>query len=252
MKKLLTGFLAAAVIMLTSCETTREITIAPDGSGKVITTLDMSGLIGMMKMSGQSEQMEKMERPVDTTINLGLMADSVPDLTAEQRQLMKGGVLGMKMNMDEDVFVFKIDFPFKKITEIAAIDELTSKAMDQVGKKQMAGGGEEEMPEGMMPETDKASPAQYFNTVYKPGLIESKLDATKYEGMADNEMLQGLKEMAGMGMGKNTVVIKLPVPAKKTTGSNLVLSEDKKTVTITTSLEEFFEDPKKLEYRIEY
>ncbi|RYY56360.1 MAG: hypothetical protein EOO09_07000 [Chitinophagaceae bacterium] len=253
MNKLLTGFLASAVIMLSSCETTREITINQSGKGTIATTIDMGGLLGMAKMSGQGEQMEKMDRPMDTTINLSAIADSVPDLTPEQRKLMKGGVLKVKMDMPQDQFTFKVDFPFENVADIAAIDKLTGKVMQEATKKTMKEGGEGEgMPEGMMPDGEKAGVDQYFVTTYSKGLIETKLDADKYATMADNEMLQGLKEVAGMGMGKTTVVINLPNAAKKVTGANLVLSEDKKKVTITSSLEDFFDDAKKMEYRIEY
>ena len=65
-------------------------------------------------------------------------------------------------------------------------------------------------------------------------------------------MMQGMKEMAGMGMGKTTVIINLPNAAKKVQGAGVTLSEDKKKVTIVSSLEDFFDDAKKMEYRIEY
>lgn len=252
MKKVLFGFLASCVILLTSCETTREINIGSDGNGTIATKIDMGGLLGMAKMSGQGEELGKMDRPLDTTIQLYTIADSLPDLTAEQRAIMKTGKLGLKMNMEEDQFAFQIDFPFTKVSDIGIIDKLTGKVLKEASKKSMAGAGKGDMPDGMMPDTEKGSVEEYFTVSYSKGLIESKLDTAKYATMADNEMVQGLKEVAGMGMGKTTVIYNLPVAAKKVSGSNAVLSADKKTVTVETSLEDFFNDAKKMEYRIEY
>ncbi|RYY58753.1 MAG: hypothetical protein EOO05_15400 [Chitinophagaceae bacterium] len=252
MKKVLFGFLASSVILLTSCETTREINIGSNGKGTIATTVDMGGLLGMAKMSGQGQEMDKMERPLDTTIYLSSFADSIPELTSEQRAIMKTGKLGLKMNMESDQFVFNIDFPFDKVSDIGVIDKLTGKVMKEAGKKSMAGADKGDMPDGMMPDAEKGSVDEYFTVSYAKGLIESKLDTAKYATMGDNEMLQGLKEVAGMGMGKTTVIYNLPVAAKKVSGANVTLSEDKKKVTIVTSLEDFFEDAKKMEYRIEY
>ncbi len=65
--------------------------------------------------------------------------------------------------------------------------------------------------------------------------------------------MQSLKEMAGQGMPMNTTLIyNLPKPAKKAEGKNVKLSEDKKKVTITSSVDDFFDDVTKLEFKIEY
>jgi hypothetical protein len=62
-----------------------------------------------------------------------------------------------------------------------------------------------------------------------------------------------MKEMASQGMSQATkIIIHLPSPAKKAEGVGVSLSEDKKTVTINESMEDFFDDGKKLEFLIEY
>ena len=55
----------------------------------------------------------------------------------------------------------------------------------------------------------------------------------------------------GLSM-KATSVINLPRPAQKAEGKGIKLSEDKKKVTITADLDDFFADPAKLEYKIKY
>jgi hypothetical protein len=49
-----------------------------------------------------------------------------------------------------------------------------------------------------------------------------------------------------------TLIYNLPRPVKKAEGKNLKVSDDKKKVTILTSVEDFFDDVSKLEFRIEY
>ena len=55
----------------------------------------------------------------------------------------------------------------------------------------------------------------------------------------------------GLSMKAN-YVINLPRPAKTVEGKGIKLSEDKKTITISSDLDDFFDDPSKLEYKIEY
>src|SRR5215207_6974846 len=122
---------------MTSCETTREITLKDDGSGTVLTTTDMSGLIALAKMSGQGKEMEKADKAIDTTINLDKMVDSIPDLTPEEKVLAKKGKLGLDLNMGEEKLITRLQFPFANTEEIVKLDQLSSKVMQQTMKKQM-------------------------------------------------------------------------------------------------------------------
>jgi hypothetical protein len=62
-----------------------------------------------------------------------------------------------------------------------------------------------------------------------------------------------LKEAGIMGIPVlTTQVINLPRPAKKAEGKNVKLSDDRKKVTIKSSIDDFYDEPAKMEYRIEY
>ena len=102
MKKLLGLLLIGSAFVMTSCETTREISFKEDGSGTMVTTTDMSGLLAIAKMSGQGKDMEGDDKAIDTTINLDKMVDSIPDLSAEEKALAKKGTLGLNLNMAEE------------------------------------------------------------------------------------------------------------------------------------------------------
>lgn len=250
MKKLLGLLLAGGMLAFTSCETTREITLNENGSGSLMTTTDMSGLIGIAKMSGQD--MSKSEKALDTTINLDKMVDSLPELSSEEKELVKKGVLGLVMNLDEEKLVTKLQFPFENSAQIKKLDEVSDKIMKKAMQKEAASGkdGASAIPDDQMP---KATIDDYFTMTYGEGVIEKKHIPEKYAKVGEDQGMQALKEVSGQGMPFNTTLIyNLPKPAKKVEGKNAKLSEDRKKVTIATSIDDFFDDVTKLEFRIEY
>ena len=250
MQKLLVLFLIGGTVAMTSCETTREISFNNDGSGSLVTTTDMSSLLGIAKMSGKD--LEKESKAIDTTIFLDKMVDSIPDLSAEEKELVKKGKISLTMNMGDGKLITKLEFPFSNAGQISKLDRLSAKVMQDAMKKQSedsAGGAPpisgDDMPKGSMDD--------YFITTYEKGVIEKKHIPAKYDSVGNDKSMQAIKEMAGQGMPMNTILIfNLPGPAKKAEGKNVKLSEDKKKVTITGSVDDFFDDVKKLEFRIEY
>ena len=70
--------------------------------------------------------------------------------------------------------------------------------------------------------------------------------------VGDDEGMKAMKEMSTMGVGNSKLILYLPSPVKKAEGKSVTVSEDKKTVTIMSSMEDFFDDGKSLEFRIEY
>lgn len=247
MKKILGLLLIGGALAMTSCETTREISLHEDGSGKLITTTDMSSLIGIAKMSGADLGKEA----IDTIISIDKMTDSIADLSVEEKELIKKGTLGLTINMSEEKLITKLQFPFSHAGQIGKLDQVSAKVMQQAMKQ--AGQGAQAalpIPQDQMP---TGSLDDYFITTYAKGIIEKKHIAEKYAAVGEDQSMQALKEMAGQGMPMNTTLIfNLPQPAKKATGKNVKLSEDKKRVTITSSVDDFFDDITKLEFKIEY
>lgn len=248
MKRLSFLSFAAALFFLTSCETTREIVIGSNGDGSMSTTVDMSQLIGIAKMSGKGEEM-KNQKAIDTTVSFASLADSLNGTSPEEKELVKKGTMNMIMNMEDDKFIAKMNFPFTNISELAQLDKLSGK-MTQEGMKSMSGKNGQGLPDDEMPQ---ASVDDYFITTYSTGLIERKLNKEKYAAVADDKGAQALKEVSEQGMPiSSKIVINLPRPAKKVEGANAKLSEDKKKVTIENDMSDFFDDATKMEFKIEY
>jgi hypothetical protein len=251
--KFLFALLCSGTLLLAGCfETKQEITLKDDGSGVFNNTNDMSALIGMAKQMGGKEQLDKMgESKMDTVISLSLMADSLKDISAEDREMVKKGSLKLDMDMSTDKFITVLSLPFTNPEQIGRLNQFAENMVQKIMMEQMAG---DKKPEGMGDAVPSlGSISNYYVTTYSKGLIEKKLLKEKYAGVESDESMQGLKEVSSMGMPmNNTTIINLPRAAKKAEGKNIKLSDDKKTVTITASTEEFFDDASKLEFRIEY
>jgi hypothetical protein len=253
MKRILLLFLIAGSCWLTGCETTREISLNQDNSGTLMTTMDMSGLLGMAKMSGQSKELDKLnDEVVDTTISLDAAADSIRDLTSEERALIRKGKLSLHMNAADEKLIVKTEFLFSNAGQIVRLDQLSSRLMQQTFKK-LASHNEEDSALGLSgTDIPTGSIDDYFSTTYSKNSIEKKLNKEKYATVGNDEGMKALKEMSAMGIGNTTLIINLPRPVKKTEGKNIKLSDDKKKITITSSAEDFFDDGAALEFKIEY
>ena len=240
--------MAGLVFFLAGClETTQEVTINTDGAGQYSTTNDMSAILAMAKSMGGDDTEKMNEMKVDTVINLDILVDSIPSLTADEKTLMKNGQIKMKIDFAEEKGVYSIHFPFSSLSEINKLNKLSNKLLGETMKKQMSG----DSPVGDMPAA--SSMDDYFEVSYKNGQIKKKLDKDKYAGVGSDEYLNGMKEASQMGMPmSNTLVYNLPRPAKKVEGKNVTLSDDRMKVTVKSSLDEFFDQAENLEFEIEY
>ncbi|MEO7924897.1 MAG: hypothetical protein ABIR30_14535 [Chitinophagaceae bacterium] len=252
MKKILTALLISGSLLLAGCfETTQEITLNEDGSGILSNTNDLSALIGLAKQMGGGAEIEKSPQQVmDSTISMDKGADSIPNLTAEEREMARKGTLKVKMNLKEDKFMTNMSFPFSKPADIPVYNKLSGKIMVETlkGKTgEMTGGaGADQMPE-------PSSFDDYYTYEYSNGELKRKLNKEKYAGVESDEYLKSMKEAAGMGLNmKATYVINLPRPVKEVEGKGVKVSEDKKKVTITAGIDDFFENPSLLEFKIKY
>src|ERR1051326_8055600 len=144
MKRSICHFAIACCILLVGCfETTQEITINKDGSGTFTNTTDLSNLIALVKQMGKDEA-DKMQN-MDTTISLTGVADSITGITAEQKKLVNKGTMKLKLNMQDEKLLVKLDFPFEKLSDVELLKEILPKLSISALKK-LPGG--DQMPAG--------------------------------------------------------------------------------------------------------
>ncbi len=247
---MLFSLLTVCSLFLVGClETTQEVTINEDGSGTASYSSDLSAVVAMIKQMGSGEDLKELNQVIDSTISLDKMTDSVPDLTDEQKAVMKNGVMQVKMDMKNEQFVTRMNFAFRNLSEISICDQLSGRVVGEALKGQAAMGGGTEG--GAAPKLSGFD--DYFKTEYTNGKIERTLIKEKYENVGEDEMLSSMKQGAAMGMGmKANYIINLPRPASKAEGKGITISADKKKITINVDMDDFFDEPSKFEFLIEY
>jgi len=259
MKKLLRLFCLLGWLALSGClDITEEITIHEDDSGTWKSTSDMSAAIGMMKMMGgeQGDEMQNMKK--DTVISFASFVDSIPDLTDAQKDILKKAELKISMDVPEEKMMLTIETPYDSPEEFNQLKALMGKVSGTVLGKQLTGlmPGEEKEEETEMADTTGQKGGDlsvYFDLSYEHGRISRKLNEEKYDGKDADQGLQMMKEMGGMGTPMMfRTIINLPRPATKAEGKNVQLSEDKQKITIENTLDDFFDEPGKFEFTIEY
>jgi hypothetical protein len=251
MKRSITFFAIICCIFLVGCfETTQETTINKDGSGVFTNTTDLSNMIALIKQMGGDEA-NKMQN-TDTTISLTGVADSLAGISAEQKRLVNAGIMKLTLNMQDEKLLVKLNFPFNKLSDIELLKDILPKLSVSALKK-LPGG--DQMPAGAG-EGDSSKIKtfdNYFDDIISKKLISRTLNKAKYATAADDEFMKSLQQLSGMGSPvKVNYVINLPKRAKKVEGKAAKLSGDKKKVTISVTSDDFFDDPSKFEYRIEY
>lgn len=252
MQKFILSVLTVCTFFLTGClETTQEITLNDDGSGTISNTNDMSALIALAKQMGGASELEKApQQAIDSTVSMQNGADSIPNLSAEEREMARKGTLKIKMNLKEEKFLTNLSFPFTNPSQIPAYNKLAGKIMAETMKDKMGESGAP-VESDQLPELSSLD--DYYKVEFSNGELTKKVDKEKYAGAESDEYLKAIKQAAGMGLVmKANYVIMLPRPAQKAEGKNVKLSDDKKKVTITADIDDFFEDPAALEFKIKY
>lgn len=251
MKNLFLPLFFLVSILISGCyESTQEITLKEDGSGVISNTNDMSVLISMAKQMGGADKMgEAADQKIDSTFTLEKEADSIPDLTQDERNIARKGTANITLNMAEEKFSTKLNFLFSNPNEVATLNKLSSKILASTMKNQMGGlpaVGAEEMPE-------LTSIDDYFTLEFTNGELTKKVNKEKYANAANDKYLEGLKEAAAMGLSmKANYIINLPRPATKVEGKSVKLSDDKMKVTVSADINDFFEDATILEFKVKY
>ncbi len=258
MKKIASLFIAVLAVTLSGClDTVEELTIAKDGTGVYKSTMDMSSMFDMIEMmaamdTSANSQLKKIaEKDIDSVLNMRSIIDTAANLTEEQKKLFQDASMSITMKQKDKVFKMGMTYPFKKLEDVQRIMQLNDagKGVGLFGKN----GNDNAALPGMDDKNGFPSVGNYYDMSLKPGLIERKLNEVKLEALKNDDKLKEMKNSEDMMSAITySTIIHLPKPARKAEGEKLQLSADKKTVTIKSSLMDLFENPKALNFRIEY
>jgi hypothetical protein len=254
------------LVVFSGCfDTVDEFTIAENGSGTFVNSLDMGKVLGLAKTMGSgNDEMKDLDKlKTDTIVHLKDIKDSLKNLNEAEKKIAATGTLRIQVDAKEEKLNFTFTFPFSNASEIAPIQSILKKAkadvIDNLMNKLMGEGSNKNEDLLGKDEDDEQSKEmganldQYYTTVYEKGKFSRKLNKEKYANVSDDKTLKSMQEMAQMGMSINMkTIINLPKPAKKAEGKGVKLSEDKKKITMEGTLDDFFEDGSYFEYNIEY
>jgi hypothetical protein len=251
MQKLLLS-LFVSVMFLTSCSMHEEIDLTKEGNGHYQVAIDMSAMFEMMKSMGGSEKipdsLSKQKR--DTTFSLANMIDSSGgSFSAEEKAYFHNGTMHIKMDMEANKMDVVMKFPVKNAIDLKNFFAVWNK-VDSLNKLKKALANEDEQGGNEMPNPMSGSGLDGMtnNLPVKPSpynITDSSIERiaqSKEEVMGDmGEQAQG----AAMFMNQISMMttIKLPRPAKKLEGKNVKLSDDKKSIFFSASMQDMMDDP---------
>jgi hypothetical protein len=260
MKKFITLLGLFLLTALWGClEITNESTIQQDGSGVYTRNVDMSAMITILKGMGGSDSTEMQKVNTDTLIRLASLKDSLTNLTEQEKRILEKGSLKVKVNMQEEKFFLNFSFPFSNTEDLSVINNLMNKSGNKILSNQIENLVPDENNKdnsALNAEGGKEDPPDldgYFIFTFEKGKFTKKLNKEKYATVNDDKGMKSLQEMGQMGAPmKIKTIFNLPTAVKKTTGEGVQISADRKKITIEASIDDFFENPSKLEYEIEY
>ena len=257
MKKIILSFCLIISLVISGCfDTTEETTINEDGSGVVLTNIDMSALIKLAKMAGGDEAKDIEKISIDTLVKMSAYKDSIKNLTNDEKKVLENATMRTIMKPSDEKMMMIYTFPYANISELITINNVMKKVLDKsqetVMDKILQGGEEAEK---IMGDEEKSLPNldNYFTYSYAKGKISKKLNKEKYAGVSNDKTLTSMQELGQLGVPMNMkTIFNLPRAITKAEGKGINLSADKKKITIETTLDDFFDNPALFEYEIEY
>ena len=243
MKRIHFFTMAIAVVFVTACNFTEEITINEDGSGKLSINFDGSEL---MEMAGE-EMMKDNEKAVDSLISfkdiLEEKKDSIAQLSPEeQAKLKKLERFNMHMLMDPEAKQMKFDLfsEFKNVNEVN----------DAFNAFQSASTLGPNSNQGSQPKIGGEEPATEVNYNYSGNTFSRTakiIDQQLFQQSIDS--LQG----AEMFLSGSTYTLKYHFPkrVKSASAEGATFSADGKTLIYEVKFLDLMKDPSVLDLEVE-
>lgn len=257
MQKLLL-LLSATLLFFTSCSMHEEIDLSKEGNGHYQISMDMSAMLEMMKSMGGGEKMPDSiaNEKKDTTFSMATLIDSSGgNFTTEEKAYFYNGTMNVKLDMQANKMDMIMKFPVKNAMDLNKFFGVWARvdSLNKIKKQeQQAAADNNEMPNplagGGMSGLTNNLPVKPKPYIITDTSIE-RVEQSKEEVMEDlGEQGQG----AAMFLNQVTLMttIKLPRPAKKLEGKNARLSDDKKSIFLSASIQDMMDDPKAATFKV--
>ncbi len=263
MKKLL---LFIAVISMTSCQLTEEVTFKEDGSGTYNFVIDMSAMLSMkgekekIDENGEAHKPEKKDSIIYVKDLLEKYKDSLKNLSPEERAFMKrmkNATMHIQLDEAKDKMIMTYSLPFKSVKDLSNISEDFRK-IDKLSKEKQGKTGKDPMGEmfGGMNNTKVSYEFSKHKFSRKMTVIEEeKEEVEKNDEKKDSDEIgekvdKGMADM--MKMFTYKIVYHFPRKIKNVTYKDAMLGTDGKTLIIQTTFDKIDKDPKMLEFDVTF
>lgn len=245
MRKLI--FLLLISFVITSCTFTENITINPDGTGEYVLDMDGSAIMAMMPKDSLGR---KNEKAIDSTFSFKQIfeekKDSIAKLSKEEQEKLKkleNFNMRMKMNYVSNQFLFSMNTKFKSVAELQNV-------MDNLGELQKMNKGKKDMT------TNPLGNSSLFGN--NSSKINYLYDGKKFsrKAIVDKEVLKkldndSLKQYQTIfESSKYILKYHFPKPVKSVSNKTALFSEDRKTITIEHTFNEYMKEPEKLNFEV--
>ncbi|MCL9807905.1 hypothetical protein [Flavobacterium luminosum] len=245
MKKIL--FLLVLTLGITSCTFTEEIMINPDGSGKYILQMDGSAFMAMMPKDSVSGSMGK---SIDSVFSfkkiLEEKKDSITKLSLKEQERLKkleNFKMHLKMKEDSKEFLFSLFSPFSSVAEL---QEMTNniKELNALDKKTQSIGPMSDI--GIFGNNGATMNYTYNGKKFTRKAVanQSQQKDLKNDSLNSYQMI--------FESSKYIVKYHFPKAVKKVNNPTALFSEDRKTITLEYSFNEYRREPEKLNLEIEF
>lgn len=264
LKRFFPAFAILSTVFLASClDTEEKIVINKNNSGVYTVTVDMSKMLVLLDQMGQANKEDlKIPEQKDTTVYFKPFADTSSALTAREKELFKEGSLRMRTDEAAKELIVILSFPFKHIADLPELKSSYFTAINKMGISNKLkpndedDGSDEALPSDISTDKNILNPSQEAYAFAAASgkvsntLINKELFNSRLQNDSSMQMLQQMTMMMG-DMNYKTVVV-APGKIKKYKGNQSVLSDDKKTVTFSTTLSDVLNRPEAAEYNVEY
>ncbi len=243
-KSLVVGIFASFLIV--ACNFTEEMTIEPDGSGRMSINFDGSAL---MEMAGdkiaENGEVKKMDSIIDFAQFLEEKKDSIAKLSPEKQERIKQ-LENFKMKIAMDSEAKKMDFAM--FTEFKNVNELGDMMSNfqEASAVQKPGGGmaPDKSPMGKGTQGTDVSYSLVGNSFKR---ITTIVDQELFEQSVDS------LEQVQMFLGESTYTLNYHFPRKikSTSAKEALFSQDGKSLTLEVSFMDLMANPKVLDVEVE-
>jgi hypothetical protein len=249
MKKLYLPALFLAFLCLTSCVDIEEhYDFKPNGSCNVVYGFDMSKAVSVLMnlMTDSVRETQQFSLVKDTTLNFySALPDSIAQkMTAEEARMAQSSDLAIKMDLKKNLMKVSIKHEAKDAADLQYyLEHLSNISMNSplsnVTKKSFDA---QPLITGQSYYTYEISDHKFYRVI----------DKVKFNGFLKNAGSKFAMAKAMLIDMPYKVVLNFVKPVKKLNNPKAILSADRRTVTLITSMDEVMKNPNVMNLKIDF